>query len=97
MKKPSLGSANDDWLERYFPKSQAAGTGPSEFRPVLSPTEEKAEETARVARELIDAETEARRATAARLRAARLGNQADIPADADRKPPSQEDGSDAKG
>ncbi|HVG49669.1 MAG TPA: hypothetical protein VM899_16210 [Rubellimicrobium sp.] len=96
MKKLRPGSGNDDWLERYFPKLQAGGADPSKFRPVLSPTEEKAEKTARAARELIEAENEARRAAAARLRAARLGKQADGHMDAAREQPNQKEGPDTK-
>ena len=76
MKNPPSASADSDWLKLYLSKLDPPATERPAFRAVLSPAEEKAERTARVARELIEAETEERQATTARLRAARLGKDA---------------------
>jgi hypothetical protein len=81
MKQSSPASADNDWIETYLPTLDSADTERPAFRAVLSPTGQKAERTARIARELTEAETEARQATTARLRAARIGKAADVHAD----------------
>lgn len=55
---------------------QSLGAAPG-FRPARSPAEARAEETTRVARELIDAAADARRLKIAQLRDARLQKEAD--------------------
>jgi hypothetical protein len=69
-----------------------AGTKPVKaaapaLRPQLSPVERKADERTRAVREITDAATEKRLASTARLRAARLLQEAEDRAQAASKPP----------
>ncbi len=93
MKKPPPASADSDWLEAYLPKLDPPDTERPAFRAVLSPAERNAERTSRVARELTKAETEARQATTAQLRAARLGKEADVREMAEQDSAKQKGGS----
>ena len=94
MKKPAAGISNDAWLERFF-SGTSAETKPPAFRPTQSPSERKAAETTRVFREVTEAATDQRQAAAAKLKAARLGKEAD--ARAAQEPKTKEPGRGQKG
>lgn len=76
MKKPAPDMSNHAWLEKFMAGTSADTKAPA-FRPVQSPSEQKAAETTRVFREMTEAATDQRQATAAKLRAARLAREAD--------------------
>lgn len=89
MTKKVPDASNPDWLEKFM-----AGTKPAEiavpaFRPQSSPSERKADERTRVVREMTDAASEKRSATTARLKAARLGKEAEDQAQAALEPPKK--------
>jgi hypothetical protein len=67
------------------------------FHPKLSPSERKADERTRVVREMTDAATEQRSTTTARLKAARLGKEAEDRAQAALEPPKKKGKPKAKG
>lgn len=77
-------TAFKDALDQLWPgdvppdlPSPAEGLGaPAGFRPPRTPAETRADETTRVAREMIDAVVEERQAKTARLRRARLEKEA---------------------
>lgn len=76
MKKPAPDISNEAWLEKFM-SGTSAETKPPAFRPMQSPAERKAAETTRAFREMTEAATEQRQATAAKLKAARLEKEAD--------------------
>lgn len=69
------------WLNAPAATEAGAGARPA-TPPSRSRSEAKSDETTRVAREMIDAATEARHARTARLRLARLGKEAEEKAQA---------------
>ena len=77
------------WLELMFEDRQPLTAKPSDARPRLAPHEVKANETTRVARALTDAVAELRQANTARLRQARLGQEAEDAARAALTPPKK--------
>lgn len=76
MTKPTRGSSNDAWLEKFFSGTSADTKVPA-FRPTQSPSERKAAETTRAFHEVTEAATEQRHAAAAKLKAARLARDND--------------------
>ena len=76
MKKPSSDMSNHAWLEKFMSGTSADTKAPA-FRPVLSSSEHKAAETTRAFRQMTEAATEQRQTAAAKLKAARLGKEAD--------------------
>ena len=76
MKKPTLGSSNDAWLEKFISGTTAQTNAPA-FRPIQSPSEQKAAETTRAFREMTQTATDQRQAATAKLKAARLGKEAE--------------------
>jgi hypothetical protein len=88
MTKPPPDASNTAWLDRFL-----AGTGPVKaatpaFRPQSSPSERKADDLTRAVREITAAATKKRVTTTARLKAARLGKEADDRAQAALEPPT---------
>ena len=96
MKKPAPDISTDAWLERFFSGTSAETKVPA-FRPTQSPSERKAAETTRVFREMTEAATDQRQAAAAKLKAARLGKEADTRARAAQEPKTKEPGRRQKG
>ena len=76
MKKPTLVSSNDAWLEKFISGTTAQTNAPA-FRPIQSPSEQKAAETTRAFREMTQTATAQRQAATAKLKAARLGKEAE--------------------
>jgi hypothetical protein len=76
MKKSTTSNANDAWLEKFMSGTSADTKVPA-FRPIQSPSEQKAAETTRVFREMTSTATDQRLAAAAKLKVARLGKEAD--------------------
>ena len=79
MTKPSRTSG-EAWLERFLSDLPPSGAGVPVFQAKPTPSERKAEEARRASREITEAETEKRRATTARLKAARLRKAAEAQA-----------------
>ena len=77
MTKKGPDPSNSDWLERFMAGTTPVKTGVPAFRPQPSPSERKADERTRAVREMTDSETEKRLTTTARLKAARLGKEAE--------------------
>lgn len=77
MTKKAPDPPNADWLERFMAGTTPVKTGVPAFRPQPSPSERKADERTRAVREMTDSETEKRLTTTARLKAARLGKEAE--------------------
>lgn len=77
MTKQPPDASDPHWLERFMSGTKPVDTAVPAFRPQLSPSERKAEERTRVVREMTDAATEKRSTATARLKAARLGKEAD--------------------
>ena len=77
MTKKAPDPSNSDWLERFMAGTTPAKAGVPAFRPQPSPSERKADERTRLVREMTDSETEKRLTTTARLKAARLGKEAE--------------------
>ena len=97
MTKKAPDPTNSDWLERFMAGTTPATTGVPAFRPQPSPSERKAEERTRAVREMTDSETEKRLTTTARLKAARLGKEAEDRAQAALEPPKKKRKPAAKG
>lgn len=95
-KQPPDGS-DASWLGRFMSGTKLVETATPAFRPKLSPSEHKADERTRAVRELTDAATEKRQATTARLKAARLGKEAEDRAQAALEPPKKKRKPAAKG
>ena len=76
MKKPTLGNSNDAWLEKFMLGTTAQTSAPA-FRSIQSPSEQKAAETTRAFREMTQTATDQRQAATAKLKAARLGKEAE--------------------
>ena len=76
MKKPAPDDPNSAWLEKFMLGTSADTRTPA-FRPALSPTERKSEETTRAFRETTDAARDQRLAATAKLKAARLARDAE--------------------
>ena len=77
MTKKAPDPSNSDWLERFMAGTTPVTTGVPAFRPQPSPSERKADERTRLVREMTDGATEKRLTTTARLKAARLGKEAE--------------------
>ncbi len=97
MTKKGPDPSNSDWLERFMAGTTPVKTGVPAFRPQPSPSERKADERTRAVREMTDSETEKRLATTARLKAARLGKEAEDRAQAALDPPKKKRKSSTKG
>ena len=76
MKKQIPSNPNDAWLEQFMLGTSADTKTPA-FRSFQSEPERKAAETTRVFREVTEAATDQRQATAAKLKAARLARDAE--------------------
>ena len=87
-KRPSDAS-NAGWLERFMSGTKSVETAAPTFRSQSSPSQQKADERTRLVREMTDAATEKRLATTARLKAARLGKEAEDRAQAALEPPKK--------
>ena len=76
MTKPKDTTPADSWFDKFV-----SGTSQDQARPAFqapkSPSEKKAEESTRFAREVTDAAAEKRQATVAKLKAARLAKEAE--------------------
>ncbi len=66
----------DGWIDDVFGRAGPSSLQTPVFKPVPTPLEQKAEQTAHVARRIIEAEKEQRQANGARLRQARLEKEA---------------------
>jgi hypothetical protein len=77
MTKKDPDPSNSDWLERFMAGTAPVTRGVPAFRPQPSLSERKADERTRAVREMTDSETEKRLTTTARLKAARLGKEAE--------------------
>lgn len=77
MTKKAPDPSDTAWLEQFMAGTKPVKTAALAFRPQLSPSERKADERTRLVREMTDAATEKRLATTARLKAARLGKEAE--------------------
>ena len=77
MTKTMPDPSDPTWLERFMSGTGPVQTGVPAFRPQLSPSERKADETTRHVRELTDAATQKRLTTSARLKALRLEKEAE--------------------
>ena len=77
MTKSRPDASDAGWLERFMSGTKPVETAAPAFRPQLSPSERKADERTRVARQMTDADTEKRSALTARLKAARLEKEAE--------------------
>ena len=77
MTKKAPDPSNSDWLERFMAGTTLVITGVPAFRPQPSPSERKADERTRAVREMTVSATEKRLTTTARLKAARLGKEAE--------------------
>ena len=89
MTKKAPDASDPDWLEKFMAGTKPAETAVPAFRPQSSPSERKADERTRVVREMTDAASEKRSATTARLKAARLGKEAEDRAQAALEPPKK--------
>jgi hypothetical protein len=89
MTRKTTGPSDPSWLERFMAGTSPVQTGVPAFRPQMSPSERKADDTARHVRELTDAATQERVATSARLRALRLEKEAEDRARAIAEPPTR--------
>ena len=89
MTKPRLDASDAGWLERFMSGTQPVETAAPAFRPQPSLSERKADERTRAVREITDAATEKRSTTTARLKAARLGKEAEDRAQAALEPPKK--------
>ena len=92
MTKQRSNGSDAGWLERFMSGTKPVETAAPAFRPKLSPSEHKSDERTRAVREMTDAATEKRQATTARLKAARLGKEADDRDQAALEPPSKKKG-----
>ena len=92
MTKQPPDPSDPDWLERFMAGTKPADTAVPAFRPKPSPSERKADERTRVVREITDAATEKRSTATARLKAARLGKEAEDRAQAALEPPPKKKG-----
>lgn len=97
MTKKAPDPADTAWLERFMAGTTPVEAGTQAFRPQLSPSERKADERTRLVREMTDVATEKRLATTARLKAARLGKEAEDRAQAALEPPKKKGRPKAKG
>ena len=86
-KRPDASDAG--WLEKFMSGTKPVETAAPAFRPQPSPSEQKADERTRLVREMTDAATEKRSTTTARLKAARLGKEAEDRAQAVLDPPKK--------
>ena len=89
MTKRRPDASDAGWLERFMSGTEPVKTAAPGFRPQSSPSQQKADERTRVVREMTDAATEKRLATTARLKAARLGKEAEDRAQAALEPPKK--------
>lgn len=92
MKKQRPDGSDAGWLERFMSGTKPVQTAALAFRPKLSPSEHKSDERTRAIRSITDAATEKRQATTARLKAARLGKEAEDRAQAALEPPPKKKG-----
>ena len=89
MTKRRPDASDAGWLERFMSGTKPVATAAPAFRPQSSPSQQKADERTRVVPEMTDAATEKRLATTARLKAARLGKEAEDRAQAALEPPKK--------
>ncbi|EYD76333.1 hypothetical protein Rumeso_02091 [Rubellimicrobium mesophilum DSM 19309] len=89
MPKQPPDASNAGWLERFMSGTKPVETAAPTFRPQTSPSQQKADERTRLVREMTDAATEKRLATTARLKAERLGKEAEDRAQAALEPPKK--------
>ena len=87
MMKPRPDASNAEWLEKFMSGTKPVETAAPTFRSQGSPAQQKADERTRLVREMTDAATEKRLAMTARLKAARLGKEAEDRAQAALEPP----------
>ena len=97
MTKQRPDGSDASWLERFMSGTKPVETAVPAFRPKLSNSEHKADERTRAVREMTDAATEKRQAATARLKAARLGKEAEDRAQAALEPPKKKGKPKAKG
>jgi hypothetical protein len=86
MKKVSPPTTDSEWFDKFLAEQPPPDAGAPSFRPTPSRSERKAEESTRVAREVIEAATEQRESATALLRGARLKWEADARALAAKEP-----------
>ena len=96
MTKPRPDGSDASWLERFMSGTKPVETAAPTFRSQTSLSQQKADERTRLVREMTDAATEKRLATTARLKAARLGKEAEDRAQAALEPPKKKRKSVAK-
>ena len=89
MTKKLPDTSADAWLERFMAGTQPDGTGVPAFRPQSTAFERKADERTELVRQMTDAATEKRLATTERLKAMRLGKEAEDRAQAALAPPKK--------
>lgn len=89
MTKKPADASDSAWLERFMAGTKPVDTAVPTFRPQSSPSDRKSDERTRLVREMTDAATEKRSAATARLKAARLGKEAEDRAQAALEPPKK--------
>ena len=87
MTKKLPDPSDASWLERFMAGTQPVASGVPAFRPQPSPTERKADERTHLVRQMTDAATAERSTTTERLKAMRLGKEAEDRAQAALKKP----------
>ena len=97
MTKSRPDNSDAGWLERFMSGTKPGDTAAPAYRPQPSASERKADERTRAVREMTEAATEKRSALTARLKAARLGKEAEDRAQAALEPPKKQRKPIAKG
>ena len=85
MTKPKDTTPKDSWFDKFVSGTSKDMAVPA-FRAVQSPSERKADESTRVAREATESAAQKRQDTVAKLKAARLAKEAEDRAQAEQAP-----------
>jgi hypothetical protein len=85
MTKPKDSTPKASWFDQFVSGTSQDTQTPA-FRAPTSPSERKADQSTRVAREATDAATEKRQALTAKLKAARLAKEAEDRAQIEQSP-----------